>query len=662
MTYPDIWSAYGGTYHRCNPPSDKVKLGIDPISCAFAVIMAHVLVTMREFKWLATASSILTDHDSFMEHVKPHHSAKEKTHTTCSSSWLASLQQLSASGVLETITSLNKRARLAFGRFFIVAKPGLLGLGRAIFDMSLFSRLCARPYPVNLPHLPELLWIIGGWRHKDGFAWAADYRHWFYQNGFRDIRTRAFFTLECAGHIFQAIVTTMGWNWSCYLNQCVTWGIVLGEFPATLKYMVDWESLKGDTPPAYVLLRDRSGRIIGIIICFYDNIYVFAEEEWLVNRLRKHVIARSTFCGAVFKCDYCEACNAHCPNNGDGTPPQACKACIAKGLDGKLTCDPTGKEVDFLGLKMIYVGGRWVWEHRDVSGWKEVIPAMSSRRDIAHVVGVMVWDATVNLETMQRIDPAMDVLRRITKGVFERKQWRETVSLTADEVCTLTLLMHAVLNRGVMGVNPSLRSDITGDSLLNHRHVVYVATDASNPLVSWLEITERTCASVGGFTRGKNYDWGPAVGPHIFYKELQAASWGIQEMCFRYKGVTIVIATDNSAVFYLLRRGFSGATLAVPHMEMIKEHLLAAGNTLLPLLIPGIQNVADSPTRKQELCEQRLAATWSHMRTAVSGGSRQIASWSAKRPRDAAERVLIEEAPEEILLEQEAFETRNDDS
>ena len=96
-------------------------------------------------------------------------------------------------------------------------------------------------------------------------------------------------------------------------------------------------------------------------------------------------------------------------------------------------------------------------------------------------------------------------------------------------------------------------------------------------------------------------------------------------------------------------------------MDMIKEHLLETGNTILPLLIPGVQNVSDSPTRDMELCPDRLKATWAHMVAAASGGSRNVAGWSAKRPRDFAERVLVEEAPEEILLEQEAFESRNDD-
>ena len=52
-----------------------------------------------------------------------------------------------------------------------------------------------------------------------------------------------------------------------------------------------------------------------------------------------------------------------------------------------------------------------------------------------------------------------------------------------------------------------------------------------------------------------NFDFAVAVGTNIFYSELQDAVWAIQEMCLRHKGVCIVIATDNAAVFHVLRRG-----------------------------------------------------------------------------------------------------------
>ena len=363
-----------------------------------------------------------------------------------------------------------------------------------------------------------------------------------------------------------------------------------------------------------MLLRNPDGGVVGVIICVYDNIYVFGEEEWLVERIRKHVIMRTSFCSAVFKCCYCERCKVNRPK------AEICNECVEKGWDGALSPDPTGKSADFLGVIMRFNGTRWVWTHRDTEGWSADVPTVAPRRDIAHFVGVLVWDACVSLNTMQRIDPAMSVLRRITRGVFCRRQWKEEVTLTQEEVETLTRLTQEVLKRGEMGVVDTvcpLRSAIAGCEIPNIRKVVFVATDASNPKVAWVEISALTCEDVALFVRGLNFDWGLAVGPHIFYKELQAASWGIQEMCAKYTGVTIVIATDNSAVFFLLRRGFSGAVLASPHMEMIKEHLLASGNTLLPLLIPGVQNVSDSPTRDMALDADRLRATWHHMQQAI---------------------------------------------
>ena len=116
-----------------------MRLQLDPITCAYVVILMNVLVGMRDFKWLTTACSILTDHDAFLEHVKPSKEAKTRTHTTCAKYWLPTLEQLARSGVLDELAA--NAPRRAYGRFFIVEKPGLGDLGRGIFDLFIFSRL-----------------------------------------------------------------------------------------------------------------------------------------------------------------------------------------------------------------------------------------------------------------------------------------------------------------------------------------------------------------------------------------------------------------------------------------------------------------------------------------------------------------------------------------
>ena len=457
----------------------------------------------------------------------------------------------------------------------------------------------------------------------------------FLQNGFSDRRIRSFFIVQCADLILQATCAVMGFSWSSFCCNAVTHAIVFGEFPESLKQYIDWTLLRGDTTPAWVILRDpATGQDIGAILCFYDNVYVISEHEWLVKKLRRHIIARSDFCRAMFKCTFCEECRKHVKSKDilHKEKRDCCPTC--KNI---LSPNPIGQSADFLGVILRFEGNKWMWTHRDAPHWTSNIPLRAQRRDYAHFIGVMVWDSAVNLESLERIDPPMKVIRRITKGVNQSSQWSEHVSISAAEAQTLSTLMSQAINRGTMCVEDAILMSPTP-----HRYV-FVATDASNDLVSWVQVDLNLPPDVSGYVRGVNYDWGPAVGYHIFIKELQSSSWGIQEMCARYKNVTIVIVTDNSTVYYVLRRGFSGVDVATPHLQMIAIHLRENGNNILPVLLSGALNIGDNPTRNNALEYDRLIATHHSMTAAVRGGSLKLSSWTLKRPRSIVERIRIEE-------------------
>ena len=196
---------------------------------------------------------------------------------------------------------------------------------------------------------------------------------------------------------------------------------------------------------------------------------------------------------------------------------------------------------------------------------------------------------------------------------------------------------------------------------------VFVATDASKHKTAWVELPTRPVnkedlerlqtAFVGTI-------WDVAVADplwHIFYKELEAAGWAVEVMAQRYPGRLIVLATDNSAVYYLLLRGFTGVEAAIPMLDAIKHHLAENHCKLLPVMISGLQQIADCPTRDAPFEWGRLEATSHHLRAAVCGGGRSMHDWGSKRPRSVEERTRVEEAPKEILEEAEAFEERHND-
>ena len=173
------------------------------------------------------------------------------------------------------------------------------------------------------------------------------------------------------------------------------------------------------------------------------------------------------------------------------------------------------------------------------------------------------------------------------------------------------------------------------------------------------------------FSKGTDFDFGATEGKHIFFSELQAATWAIIEVCKTHQNAIIVIATDNSAVFHVLRRGFSGVKAASDTLNLLKEAMRGTGNVFHPVLIPGLHNVADCPTRNSSLCAKRMILTHGHLEAAVKGGGRTLHDWSQKRQRDMDERVKVEEspiertredeAPAEILDEEDAFLQRDED-
>jgi len=154
---------------------------------------------------------------------------------------------------------------------------------------------------------------------------------------------------------------------------------------------------------------------------------------------------------------------------------------------------------------------------------------------------------------------------------------------------------------------------------------------------------------------------GTARGTHIFYSEFQAAAWAITDLCIRFPGSLLVLGIDNSALFYVLRRMFTSTEEGRPYMDVIKTILHEANCELLPVLIPGCHNVADAPSRSETITMERTLATWRALYAAAHGGSQHLVGFGGKRPRSLLERLLREEAPNEVLNELDAFDLREGD-
>ena len=144
---------------------------------------------------------------------------------------------------------------------------------RAIFDARIFNEFCNRPPRFDLCSAPEILSVLAGFGTKKLFFYAADYMNYYYQLPI-PFFIGCFMCLYVQGQIFLPLVLPMGWSWSCWLAQSLTWGIILRTVPGDedlgIPDFVDALS----TPPGHITMNDGT-----VILVIYDTILVIATCE-----------------------------------------------------------------------------------------------------------------------------------------------------------------------------------------------------------------------------------------------------------------------------------------------------------------------------------------------------------------------------------------------
>ena len=100
--------------------------------------------------------------------------------------------------------------------------------------------------------------------------------------------------------------------------------------------------------------------------------------------------------------------------------------------------------------------------------------------------------------------------------------------------------------------------------------------------------------------------------------------------CANFPGHIVVLATDNMAVFWAIKRGYTQVKGAQEDVQRINAALFEAGCDLEAVLVPGKWNVADQPSRDADLCPENEQHTRRVIQEALSGRSRLLCDWSRK--------------------------------
>ena len=556
-------------------------LVIDHISVAACMLVFNVLVGCSA-KWLANVVDIITNPARVKTVVIDN--ARMSNAITSAGMWEETLEKMRKEMGMFKWAGKDRRA---WGRFFLVPKAD--GSGRAVLDLAAFSKMCFRPPPVNLPGISGLLRRIGRWQWKSGFGYSVDLRHMFFQIPVGP-HLANFFTVRCrrkGGHTYQSNVLPMGWSWSPHIAQCLAWGLVLGQLPPSLQAMVREDQWAGDTPPAYVPLYDVAGREVGLIVVWYDNFLVLGEDEGTVAEWKDHIEKRAAFCDARWK-----------------TPVEKRQV---------------ERSVEFLGLRFRHEPRGWQWQHLNTEKWEREVPETQTRRFFARLVGVVMWDATVSGRGPSADQECVDVLRKISAGVVSRSSWGERVTVTAEEAAVLQRRMATIHAKDEAGDTMWFRGSSTGNE-----GYVWMASDASDTTMAFVHLTPEGASLP---TPAWHED---AKARHIYFKEMEAARAAVEWACHQFPGHVVVLATDNMAVFWAIKRGYTQVKGAQEDVRRINKALHEARCELEAVLVPGKWNVADQPSRGAAICPNNELATRRVMEEALAGKSRILCEWSTK--------------------------------
>lgn len=468
---------------------------------------------------------------------------------------------------IDHLKTLNEAGVIAFdhvgilhwSRYFPILKSN--GLARAIFDCRDFNKCCKDAPYLNLLRIDVLLSMLSAENWSEFFMHQFDLRHNFYQLGVSEELSRHF-GVQCGGIVGRCVCVPMGWKRAPYCCLSINYAMCVAGMGKHLHVRIP--DAANASPPAYLEIMNASGERVGWIFVWYDNICIFSKDakigmDWVLH-IRKQLLRFK----AYVKQD--ELSNV------------------------------------FLGLRFMTSEGHLYWTHADLAKYQNAwVSYDSSRRDIAHSIGIVLWDKAVSGIPWWEIKDVLKASQAIGREATTRRMWNEISPLPPN--------LEKAVNRGVQKVLKGQLYTRTS----SQRDCVKYASDASKAKVAFVLLDEsgvNECTAM----HQPVYD-----SKFIFLLELRAARMAVQHAARNHRSKRMYLAVDNKGVFHALRKGFTLVQEAEDDFDMLQDALSDGDVELIPVFVPGTCNVADSPTRGKPLSRRRLRDTLEYIRAVAQG-------------------------------------------
>ena len=608
LVHTTMWNAIKkGTVHYepwsrligyCSPDADPGAAGVPrkvmPLTNVGGARLGELRTECRRTGILfgEDTAAIMTDgavssETILRKDVPPAEAAEIKSTSWRTRTRSSNLLHLVAAVAIALMVGCTMEGTLAFGKYFHVPKGD--DQWRIIIDYRTSGRLCVVPPPINLPHIKTMLQEIAacGSTH----AVTGDWSNFFYQLRLNP-QLQLLFGLDCAGKFFRMLCLPMGWAWSPRLAQCVGWSVILHTEPDqdTLGVFETW----GKDPPEFVRLREvKDGPTVGLIFLWIDNVMVIhrdpAKRDLWLDRLRDNA--------ARFN------------------------------LHWKLDTLKATDTPHYLGIFFKNENGvvRWQHELERIKKWKLPLGAqIVTARDVATLVGIIVWHHMVTLEPLLEAKACIDVLRRISsttalpsKAAWDKPLTSLGIGISGAEASLLKSHVRKALN------NPWVSLDINPAT-----DVWYAVSDAAKdgpPVNDPFGVPPkraRETPSVKGcgfvWFGGGPQDivhghrvWTPEEGQQaIHILETEAVLWALTQLPAAGSHTRVILGVDNTVAVAAITKGYSSCSATCNIVRKIISLCKDKKYILEIVWVPTKENASDPCSRGADPTAARNQMSW----------------------------------------------------
>lgn len=434
---------------------------------------------------------------------------------------------------------------LFFSTFFTVPKTETTC--RVIFNGARLSRMWKSPPAVNIPDLTQILRKVQELeeRNEEFIIIQGDYRHWFHQLKVSDELSRHFgLAIEGLG-TFRWRTLPMGFSYSPWIAQSAAWLTLLARH-TNQKPLFDERAMKGDNLPTFVSSEH------GFCTVYYDN-FLFVTTSFEEAILFEKRLTQ---------------------NCADFT------VTIKEGSYSRTTMrQASGTTVSFVGISIVMGVEGMRWYPSKVGKWRSEIgraPELTTCRQVTQILGRVLFDLHISLLPIvchahgRRL---IQILSTIGRCAYD-KGW--------DSKCPIEDILHEILAMWHVSLerdtdpHGAIRYAKGHHAMDRSEHVL--VTDASNQgygyeLLRWKIVdNSRVLLERRGIrvscSKSFELQW---KDKHIYVKEMFSAVEAVKEFSKVFPEEPFILVTDNSAVAFGLKNGFTNNQVGMSLMSSIVQ-------------------------------------------------------------------------------------------